>query len=121
MRVLEEKVVEKDRVIVKQKETLQGQFHKECEANVKLKEFIEDLGYDPETFQRLPMNPRCDPVAENVVRTEGAEVDIAGMGARVGEGVETPVVDRVVVVIVTEGVVGADGSNPSTEGTGSYW
>ncbi|KAF6146559.1 hypothetical protein GIB67_008845, partial [Kingdonia uniflora] len=84
---------------------------------LKLKEFIDNLGYDPDAFQRLPMNLWYDTITDDAVRAEGAEVDVAGVGARVGDGAETPVVDRVADATVTEGVVGADGSNPSTEGT----
>ncbi|KAF6161207.1 hypothetical protein GIB67_021664 [Kingdonia uniflora] len=114
--VLEAKVAEKDRVNAKQKKTFQGQFDDECETNVGLKEFIDDLGYGPKTFRRLPMNPRYDPAADDAIRTEGVEVDVAGVCAIVGDGAETLVVDRLAVATVTEGVVGADGSNPSTEG-----
>ncbi|KAF6158900.1 hypothetical protein GIB67_012317 [Kingdonia uniflora] len=117
-RVLEAKVAEMDKVIAKQKEAFQGQLDKECKTNVRLMEFIEDLGYDPKTFQHMPMNPRYDHVADDAVRTEGAEVDVSGVGASVADGAETPVVDKVTAATLTEGVVGVDGSNPSTEGAG---
>ncbi|KAF6158089.1 hypothetical protein GIB67_014883 [Kingdonia uniflora] len=110
--VLEVKVAEKDWVIVKQKETFQGQFDKECVTNVRLKEFIEDLGYDPETFQCLPMNLRYGPVADDVVRTEWAEVNVVGVGTGVEDGAETLMVHKVAATTIPEGVMGADGSNP---------
>ncbi|KAF6133888.1 hypothetical protein GIB67_040652 [Kingdonia uniflora] len=99
----------------------QGTIRDECERRLEaqwLKEFHNDLGYDPETLQRLPMNLRYDPVADDVIWTEGAEVDVAGVGARLGDGAETPVIDIDAAVTVTEGVVGAAGSNPSTKGAG---
>ncbi|KAF6177139.1 hypothetical protein GIB67_025476 [Kingdonia uniflora] len=90
------------------RETFQGKFDDECETNVRLKEFIKDLGYDPETLKCLLR--ANDPVADNAI--------VASMGVRVGDGAETPLVDIVAADTAIERVVGVVGSNPSTEGTG---
>ncbi|KAF6145931.1 hypothetical protein GIB67_007950, partial [Kingdonia uniflora] len=73
-------------------EAINDTFEKRLEGqrfNHEMKEFIEDMGLDPITLQRLPDTQ--DPVVEDTLQAEGIEVDVADGGVR--GGVEAPVVE----------------------------
>ncbi|KAF6134911.1 hypothetical protein GIB67_002312 [Kingdonia uniflora] len=106
--VLQAKLAEKDKAMKELRETFQGKFDEECEITVRLKSFIDALGYDPETLQRFSLTN--DHIVEDAVRTEWLKVDV--VCAAIGGGVE-----EAVVRTVTDEVVDAAVSNPSTEGT----
>ncbi|KAF6149239.1 hypothetical protein GIB67_026095 [Kingdonia uniflora] len=97
-----------------QRETFQWQLDDECKTTVRLKIFIEDLGYDPKTLKRFPTTH--DPIAKYIVLTEGIEVDVVGVG--VGGKVEAPAVEEAAAGIVIDKVTDATGSNPSAEDIG---
>ncbi|KAF6135435.1 hypothetical protein GIB67_027309, partial [Kingdonia uniflora] len=102
-------LAEKDKAMKEHRETFQGQFDKECETTVRLKMFIEALGYDPKTLKCF--STTNDPIAEDIIQIEGFKVDVAGIV--VGGSVK-----EVAAGIVTDEVTDAAVWSPSTEGTG---
>ncbi|KAF6174385.1 hypothetical protein GIB67_034142 [Kingdonia uniflora] len=78
------------------------------ELTVRLKEFIEDMGFDPDTMQRVPATQ--DPVAEDSLQTEGMEVDVDG------GGVQASVIDGTATGSAIDVVVDSTGSKSSTGG-----
>ncbi|KAF6138674.1 hypothetical protein GIB67_009868 [Kingdonia uniflora] len=80
------------------KERYQAQYDVEVLDNIRMKEFIEDMGFDPITLQCLP----------------GIEVDVAD--GDVGGGVEAPVVEDVAVGATTDVVADGAELRPSTVG-----
>ncbi|KAF6152055.1 hypothetical protein GIB67_031377 [Kingdonia uniflora] len=65
----------------------------------RLKEFKEDLGYDPETLQ--PLSRTIDPVIDDPIQKVRTEVYIVGDGE--GDGVEASVVEGIAAGTTTEG------------------
>ncbi|KAF6142216.1 hypothetical protein GIB67_037134 [Kingdonia uniflora] len=78
-------------------------------------EFIEDLGYDPETLRCFPVTH--DPVAKDFLQTEGIEADFVEKGIR--GGVETPVIEGTAFGITTNVVVDGAWSKSSFGGVGT--
>ncbi|KAF6159373.1 hypothetical protein GIB67_032144 [Kingdonia uniflora] len=102
------KLAGKEKARKEQRETFQGKFDDECANDVRLKIFIEEMGYDHKTLKCFPT--ARDPIAKDVVQTRGLEMDIAG--AAVGGGVEEATAGT-----ETDEVGNATVSNPSTKGT----
>ncbi|KAF6166772.1 hypothetical protein GIB67_005648 [Kingdonia uniflora] len=120
--MLEVKLAKKEEELEEQRASFQAQYVGEYATTTTLKNFIDDLGYNPKTFEYFPLTTESAPV-ENMAQAMGIEVDLAGGGVgdntmafvAKGGGVGT---STIVGDDVFSGGADAIGLNPAVEGTG---
>ncbi|KAF6169629.1 hypothetical protein GIB67_004021 [Kingdonia uniflora] len=113
--------VESARELKVERADYQAQYDEECETTTRLKNLIDSLGINPETFEPFPSTE--ERTVEDVTQLVGVEVDLAAKVAG------RRVVDSVAEVhgvgggsgksgTVIDGTADASGVNPTIKGTG---
>ncbi|KAF6176846.1 hypothetical protein GIB67_026533 [Kingdonia uniflora] len=94
------KLAAREREKAKQKVNFQRQYDGKSKVNVRLKNIIDDKGYDPETLQPYPVCPELDEgdelwmkegevnIVEDAVRSTGGTADISLIGAPISRTVD---------------------------------